>query len=210
MIEFLLLHNRSRRDKKPNITKDAAAATLSFQRRTHAFKERFMTQHRPTPLATVTDYWDRTEAQTRQALHSHIPFWAKRRKLNDGTSQKQEKSESVEHRLYTEYEMARVHGELIRPMLDEEWTRGEVLWSFLLRSIQTHLYIHTCSLAYCLKNRSRCRFFFPLGEARTPGIQRRQGAHRFTTSTSTGRPMDRPAQHRSCCIQSRYHQYHAI
>ena len=57
--------------------------------------------------------------------------------------------------------MARVHAELVRPTCSAEWSRDEVLWSFLLRSIQTHLYIHACSLAYCLKNRPRCRFFFP-------------------------------------------------
>ena len=161
MIEFLLLHNRSRTEARPNITKDPTAATLSFQRRAHAFKERFMKQNHPTPLGVVTDYWDRTEAQTRQALHAHIPFWAKRRKLNDATSLQTASDRGVEHRLYTDLEMARVHGELVRPMYNAEWTRADLLWSFLLRSIQTHLYIHSCSLAYCLKNRQRCRFFFP-------------------------------------------------
>ena len=81
MLEYLLVHNRSQARVKPNITKDASAAVLSFQRRTHAFKERFLLQNQRTPLAVTTDYWDRTEAQTRQALHSHIPFWAKRRKV---------------------------------------------------------------------------------------------------------------------------------
>ena len=73
MLEYLLLHSRSRKLAKPNITKDAAAAVLSFQRRTRAFKEKFLKQHHRTPLGITTHYWDRTEAQMRHSLHSHIP-----------------------------------------------------------------------------------------------------------------------------------------
>ena len=31
----------------------------------------------------------------------------------------------------------------------------------MLRSIQTRLYIHSCTFLYCMKNRASCRFFFP-------------------------------------------------
>eukprot|EP00973_Karenia_brevis_P027805 3831704-Karenia_brevis.AAC.1 len=34
----------------------------------------------------------------------------------------------------------------------------------LARAIQTKLYLHKCSPAYCLKERDRCRFFFPWPE----------------------------------------------
>ena len=69
-----------------------------------------------------------------------------------------------EDTLYTKLEMARVHAELIRPDGTAQWSRQELLWSFLLRSIQTQMYLHACSSAYCLKNRASCRFFFPWPE----------------------------------------------
>ena len=37
-----------------------------------------------TPLGEAKDYFDRTEAQKRQALHARILWWAKRRKLPTG------------------------------------------------------------------------------------------------------------------------------
>ena len=66
---------------RAKVQDDATAAVLSFQMRTHALKQNFLRRHQRTPLGVATDYWDRTEAQTRQALHAHILWWAKRRKL---------------------------------------------------------------------------------------------------------------------------------
>eukprot|EP00973_Karenia_brevis_P007629 1037056-Karenia_brevis.AAC.1 len=37
-----------------------------------------------TPLGTVKDWWDRTEAQMRAALHSHILVWMKPRPRIEG------------------------------------------------------------------------------------------------------------------------------
>ena len=174
MMEHLLLHDKQKKNKMPNITKDALVATLSFQRRTHAFKQRFLTQNHCTPLGVPTDYWDRTEAQTRQALHSHIPFWIKRRKIThtrvtsdeslQGATRLEPARDDVntEDTMYRHFEMARVHAELIRPDGFARWSRQELLWAFLLRSIQTQMYLHFCFLAYCLKGRSTCRFFFLL------------------------------------------------
>ena len=64
-------------------------------------------------------------------------------------------------------EVARVNAELVRPvwcassLASPERRRQHLLWAFLLRAIQTHLYIHSCTFLCCMKNRSFCRFFFP-------------------------------------------------
>ena len=75
-----LLTRRSPSDRRPNIQNDATAAVLSFQRRTHAVKQNFLARNKRTPLGICRASWDRTEAQTRQALHSHILTWNQRRK----------------------------------------------------------------------------------------------------------------------------------
>ena len=79
-----LLTRRAPSDRRPNSHKDATAAVLSFQRRTHAVKQNFLARNKRTPLGVSSGTWDRTEAQTRQALHSHILKWDKSRELNDG------------------------------------------------------------------------------------------------------------------------------
>ena len=75
-----------------------------------------------------------------------------------------------DHSYYTS-EMARVNAELVRPLLlphsggrSTERAREHLLWSFLLRSIQTKMYIHSCTGRYCLYNRRTCRFFYPWPE----------------------------------------------
>jgi hypothetical protein len=57
----------------------------------------------------------------------------------------------------------------VRPKMNDEdvWERDTLLWSFLLRSIQTHGYIHSCTLVYCLAGSCNCRFHFPWPEAPT-------------------------------------------
>ena len=42
---------------------------LSYQRRVHATKTSFLKRNVMTPLGIVKDWWDRTEAQMRAALH---------------------------------------------------------------------------------------------------------------------------------------------
>ena len=62
-------------------------------------------------------------------------------------------------------EVARVNAELVRPVLDRggppATVQKQLLWAFLLRSIQTRFYIHACTMRYCLQNRRTCRFWFP-------------------------------------------------
>ena len=43
-----------------------------FQRRVRAIKQEFLKRAAKTPLGITQEYWDRTEAQQRGALHSHI------------------------------------------------------------------------------------------------------------------------------------------
>ena len=178
-----LLTRRAPSDRRPNIQKDAPAAVLSFQRRVHATKQHFLTRHKRTPLGVATAFWDRTEAQTRQALHAHILTWNKRRKITSDAykprppiPESQERhwdaaaaenpAMNAEDDVYYRTETARVHAELVRLDLTDvlKHPRETLLWAFLLRAIQTHLYIHACTPLYCLKNRRSCRFFFPWPE----------------------------------------------
>ena len=122
------------------------------------------------PLGVSRGFWDRTEAQTRQALHSHILTWNKRRKMNDGNyrprpsipedhnqcwdaSKAGNPTMNAEDDVYYRTETARVNAELVRLDLDQEfrWPRHTLLWAFLLRAVQTLLYIHVCTVLYCLK-----------------------------------------------------------
>ena len=71
MIEYLL--SRKRRDQdRPAFEHYSAEHVLSYQRRIQATKKHFMKRGKPTPLGRLIDWWDRTEAQMRAALHSHI------------------------------------------------------------------------------------------------------------------------------------------
>ena len=55
--------------------------------------------------------------------------------------------------VYCRTEAARANAELVRLDLDQEfrWPRHTLLWAFLLRAVQTLLYIHACTVLYCLK-----------------------------------------------------------
>ena len=77
MCEYLLTR-RAPGERRAKIQEDAAAATLSFQRRTHALKAHFLVRHKRAPLGTPVATWDQAEAQSREALHSHILKWDKR------------------------------------------------------------------------------------------------------------------------------------
>ena len=104
-IEYLL--KRKPRDKaRPEFEAHSLEHVLSFQRRVHAMKSKFMIRNSSTPLGILQDWWDRTpiflvgmfvlshcllvvraklflrgtEAQNRAALHSHILCWFRLRR----------------------------------------------------------------------------------------------------------------------------------
>ena len=54
-----------------------------FQRRVQSIKQEFLRRSASTPLGIPQDYWDRTEAQQRGALHAHILVWLRKRKPHD-------------------------------------------------------------------------------------------------------------------------------
>ncbi len=178
-----LLTRRAPKDRRPPVQRDATAAVLSYQRRVHVMKHHFFKRHKRTPLGKGTAFWDRTEAQTRGALHAHILYWNKRRRLNPDTYKPRPAIPEEQNRrwdakaagsppmnteddVYHRTETARVHAELVRLRLDEPLLhpRMTLLFAFLLRAKQTLLYIHSCTSLYCMKNRSSCRFFFPWPE----------------------------------------------
>ncbi len=78
-IEYLFTRvpaNESRKD----FEKRPLEHVLSFQRHVLACKKCFLARDKRTPLGIVQDYWDRTEAQQRGSLHTHILTWLKLRR----------------------------------------------------------------------------------------------------------------------------------
>lgn len=68
---------------RPDFHEFAYEHVLSYQRRVQAVKRNFMQRNKETPRGILEDYWDRTEAQARGALHAHIlEWWRKRRPEN--------------------------------------------------------------------------------------------------------------------------------
>ena len=189
-IEYLL--KRKPRDRaRPAFEQHSLEHVLSFQRRGYNMKKKFMVRNKRTPLGRIMDWWDRTEAQMRAALHAHILCWFYRRepaadynplkfvdRTAPGTEPKQRPRDQVvpkldkenyqEDNMYHHAEVGRIVTEMVRPYVDgENW--GGFGWqqlrvAGLARIIQTRLYLHTCSTKYCLQNRSTCRFFFPWPE----------------------------------------------
>ena len=70
---------KPRDQQRPDFENYALEHVLSFQRRVHAFKEHHMLRNRRGPLGWIQDWWDRTEAQMRAALHAHILVWFRAR-----------------------------------------------------------------------------------------------------------------------------------
>ena len=124
-------------------------------------KQNFLVRHKRTPLVVNVAYWDRTEAQTRQALHGHVLTWSKRRKISATdyrprpaiTEQQARRWDAAaagktnmnaEDDVYYRTETARVHAELVRLDLSvaPRHPRETLLWAFLCRAVQTLLYIH--------------------------------------------------------------------
>ena len=158
---------------------------LSYQRRVAATKESFMRRGKKTPLGILSDWWDRTEAQMRAALHAHILCWFERRKKRDDfkpvpviertalgieprqrpLSQKVEPLKEFQHdTVYQQAFVGPITAEMVRPdVRGTNWGGYDVeklRIAGLARAIQMRLpYLHHCSSLYCLKNRSTCRFF---------------------------------------------------
>jgi len=105
-----------------------------------------------------------------------LPVAAERGRVLVPAPGPQVQSAGVEDDVYYKFEVARVLAQLVRPRRVAPGPRARdiLLWGFLLRTIQTHLYVHSCTPLYCLKNRSSCRFFFPWPE---------QGEQQFDETT---------------------------
>ena len=113
-----------------------------FQRRVQAIKMDFLKRCTTTPLGMCHDFWDRTEAQQRGALHSHILVWFRKRHPHpnwvalppvprtvkgDGPKQRHDSAGSgslplpqgrIQHdTCYQLFEMGRVSGEMVRPIV---------------------------------------------------------------------------------------------
>jgi hypothetical protein len=191
MFEYLL--TRKRRDQeRPPFENFSLEHVLAFQRRVWAIKERFMRRGSVTPLGRIRDWWDRTEAQGRAALHSHILCWFQPRKRRGeyaeldavprrkeaGEPRQRPRSQHVEplrgddnrlDNIYQRFHVGKIVTEMVRPIVaakegQEPWGGydvHELRIAGLARAIQTRLYLHSCSVKYCLQNRSACRFFFP-------------------------------------------------
>ena len=67
-VEYLFTRLRSERTRLDH-ENYALEHVLSYQRRVAATKEAFMRRGKRTPLGILIDWWDRTEAQMRAALH---------------------------------------------------------------------------------------------------------------------------------------------
>ena len=158
--------------------------TPGFQRRVQSIKREFLKRGATTPLGIPQDYWDRTEAQQRGALHAHILVWFRKRqqaknwqalppnpRTVSGHGPKQQRLGSVapqppqpHHALqhdscYQLSEMARVSGEMVRPIVRPgDWGGYDVerlRVGALARTVLIRLkYLHICSPVYCLKERA--------------------------------------------------------
>jgi len=160
---------------------------LSYQRRIAAFKLHFLKRIEKTPLGILRDWWDRTEAQNRAALHAHILIWLELRAKKDGykplapiprtvpgmeSRQRPLDKKAVplkehqEDNMYHQAHANRISTEMARPFVGDDLAGYDVeklRVAGLARCVQTKLCLHTCSTKYCLLNRSTCRFFFPSG-----------------------------------------------
>ena len=79
-IEYLLTSHAAERTRC-DFENYGTEHVLSFQRRVAATKQEFMVRGKMTPLGITKDYWDRTEAQMRAALHSHTLSFYEEREL---------------------------------------------------------------------------------------------------------------------------------
>lgn len=186
LIEYLL--TRKRRDQeRPPFENYSLEHVIAFQRRVSALKTSFMQRGKRTPLGIVQDWWDRTEAQQRAALHSHILCWFKLRPNRESKIQmppiprtvqgdqprQRPRSQIIEKisppredNIYQHAFVGRINTEMVRPTVNPApdyggYDQEKLRIAGLARHIQSHLYLHKCSPHYCMQNRSTCRFFFP-------------------------------------------------
>jgi hypothetical protein len=188
MVEYLLSRKRTMR---VTAEQHGVYHVIAYQRRLNAIKNEFFRRDNTTPLGKLQDWWDRTEAQQRGSLHSHILCWFEQRDLNKFTNysalrgiprtapgndcRQRPKSQHVpdlkdyqEDNIYFHNKVARIWCECVRPYVNNEdnikWGGFDVVtlrFAGLARAVQSRTYLHQCSLRYCLHNRSSCRFFFP-------------------------------------------------
>ena len=172
-IEFLLTRVK-KSDCNVTFSDHALEHTLSFQRRVQSIKQEFLRRGARTPLGIPQDYWDRTEAQQRGALHAHILVWLRKRKAHDdwqalppvprvvkGKSLKQrplgslpqQAPQKIQHdSCYQLAEMGRVSAEMPRPTVTPapgDWGGYDVDMlriAALSRTILIRLkYLHICT-----------------------------------------------------------------
>ena len=182
MLEYLL--TRKRRDQdRPAFEHFSAEHVLSYQRRVQVTKSHFMIRGKRTPLGRLIDRWDRTEAQMRAALHSHILLWFRRRTVKEnwmpvppiprtvaGSELKPRSAEQKitpqaeyqEDNLYHKYECGRISGEMPRPNVGGDIWGGfdieRLRIASLARLVLERLpHLHRCTPNYCLKDRGSCR-----------------------------------------------------
>ena len=77
-IEYLLTRQPVQK-KRCDFENYGMEHVLSHQRRVAATKQNFMQRGKRTPLGIIREWWDRTEAQMRAALHEHILVFFVRR-----------------------------------------------------------------------------------------------------------------------------------
>ena len=77
-VEYLLTRVRSDRHRA-DFENYGMEHVLSYQRRVFETKANFLQRNQITPLGITRDFWDRTEAQMRAALHAHILVFFKLR-----------------------------------------------------------------------------------------------------------------------------------
>ena len=148
-IEYLL--QRKRRDQeRPAFENHSLEHVLAFQRRVGALKDNFLRRGECTPLGRVKDWWDRTEAQARAALHSHILVWMKPREVvanfkplpsiprqAPGSEPRQRPKDQIVKKLtddayqedncYQHAFMGRIQTEMVRPAVEgwiDDWGHG--------------------------------------------------------------------------------------
>ena len=144
-IEYLL-STKGRDAERPLTEHYSLEHVLSFQRRVHTLKKDFFKRDVKTPLGRTRDWFDRTEAQMRAALHAHILIWMKLRERTPGykplapitrtvagTEQRQRKLDDKkappllhhqEDNLYHTAYVNRVSTEMARPNLGEKGDLG--------------------------------------------------------------------------------------
>ena len=151
-IEYLL--QRKPRDReRPACEKHSYEHVMACQRRVAALKNAFMKRGSDTPLGRVEHWWDRTEAQMRGALHSHILVWMAKRKQPEGytplepvprsstawtAARQRPRDQEVkmlkdyqEDNCYHYAKMGRVWTEMVRPSLAGESYGGFADYKFL-------------------------------------------------------------------------------